>query len=437
MSRNDDQPEWQKSAVSAVKLLDTYTTGKLESVEQNQQYTQFIPPIIYTALEAINREKSQKINEVSKSNVKWESLFKEFAADKRVENASKENTLDANRTSLETIFAMLDKKYVNTITEEDCVFVYQNIRKVPVKWKVHFKGSKLSTVIKQDYDKGNVKCLSTRTVKKHLQVFKAFLLFAKEKHCLEENLTASIKVPKKIKDGKKILSFTNQELKKIFNPKTYPKKNSPMFSYRYYVPLIALYSGMRLNEICQLYVDDIKKCGSVYYFHLTDEREDQSLKNETSRRDVPIHSKLIEMGLLDYIEDVRKAKKKQLFYQLKYSAKNHYTGAMGSWFGRYLESIGITGKDKVFHSFRHTVKPRLRDAGISQEYQNMICGWSSNDIGERVYSAEAPILKLSQELEKLQYPFLEDNFQKIIKENTSHLSPKPKRKLYRYLEDGE
>jgi hypothetical protein len=110
---------------------------------------------------------------------------------------------------------------------------------------------------------------------------------------------------------------------------------------------------------------------------------------------------------------------------------------MGSWFGRYLESIGITGKDKVFHSFRHTVKPRLRDAGISQEYQNMICGWSSNDIGERVYSAEAPILKLSQELEKLQYPFLEENLQKIIKENTSHLLPKPKRKLYRYLEDGE
>jgi hypothetical protein len=51
--------------------------------------------------------------------------------------------------------------------------------------------------------------------------------------------------------------------------------------------------------------------------------------------------------------------------------------------------------------------------------------------------SEAPILKLSQELEKLQYPFLEENLQKIIKENTSHLPPKPKRKLYRYLEDGE
>jgi hypothetical protein len=51
--------------------------------------------------------------------------------------------------------------------------------------------------------------------------------------------------------------------------------------------------------------------------------------------------------------------------------------------------------------------------------------------------SEAPILKLSQELEKLQYPFLEENLQKIIKENTSHLPKKPKRKLYRYLEDGE
>ena len=59
----------------------------------------------------------------------------------------------------------------------------------------------------------------------------------------------------------------------------------------------------------------------------------------------------------------------------------------------------------------------LRDAGIAQEYQNAICGWSSNDIGERVYGGKVPIKKLYEEICKLQYPFLEKNLQEIKKLN--------------------
>ena len=32
----------------------------------------------------------------------------------------------------------------------------------------------------------------------------------------------------------------------------------------YCIPLMALYSGARLNELCQLYLDDIKKEGKIY-----------------------------------------------------------------------------------------------------------------------------------------------------------------------------
>ena len=32
----------------------------------------------------------------------------------------------------------------------------------------------------------------------------------------------------------------------------------------YFIPLMALYSGARLNELCQLYLDDIKKEGKIY-----------------------------------------------------------------------------------------------------------------------------------------------------------------------------
>ena len=71
---------------------------------------------------------------------------------------------------------------------------------------------------------------------------------------------------------------------------------------------------MRLNEICQLYCEDIKCNGRVWYFQLTDERDNQSLKNKQSKRLVPIHKKLIEMGFIDFVKEVKESKKDRLFY---------------------------------------------------------------------------------------------------------------------------
>ena len=90
---------------------------------------------------------------------------------------------------------------------------------------------------------------------------------------------------------------------------------------------------------------------------------------------------------------------------------------MGAWFGRYLTKLKIEGRNKVFHSFRHLVKPMLRDAGIGQEYQNAICGWSAKDVGERIYGGEIPIDILNNEISKLQYPFLDKTLNELKKLN--------------------
>ena len=266
-----------------------------------------------------------------------------------------------------------------------------------------------------DSEQDNQDKISITSVKKYLRAFKEFMLFCKQRHYIPESLNDDVLIPKR-KESVKVDGFTNDELKLIFNPSFYPKKDNIYHPCRYWIPLIALYSGMRLNEICQLYVDDIKY-NNIWYFSLTDERELQHLKNEQSKRDIPVHPKLIELGFINYVKEVRKCKKERLFYTLQYSKKNHFSNAVSGWFARYLKSLNIEGRNKVFHSFRHLVKPMLRDAGIAQEYQNAICGWSSNDIGERVYGGKVPIKKLYEEICKLQYPFLDKNLEEIKKLN--------------------
>ena len=254
-----------------------------------------------------------------------------------------------------------------------------------------------------------------------MRIFKEFMVFCKDNRYIPDSFQGDIKITKR-KEVISIEPFSKDELKKIFDPMTYPRVMDIKYSYRYWIPLIALYSGMRLNEICQLYLDDIKVSKGVWYFDISDERKDQHIKNSQSKRLVPIHSKLLELGIIEYANKVREVKvnnkhQDRLFYQLNYSVKNHYIQAISQWFGRYLKKIGIDSRSKVFHSFRHTVKPYLRDAGISKEYQNLLCGWIGDDEGERTYGGNVSIKKLYSELSKLKYPFLNKNIDKIAGKN--------------------
>ena len=242
------------------------------------------------------------------------------------------------------------------------------------------------------------------------------MLFCKKRRYITDSFNDEIELTA-VSNPIIVDAFTPDELKTIFNPSYYPRKNNVRYSYRFWIPLIALYSGMRLNEICQLYVDDIKNYNNVWYFSITDERDDQHLKNKPSKRCVPIHPKILEFGFLNFVDNVRSSKIDRLFYQLTFSKKTRFTHAIGSWFGRYLTKLKIEGRNKVFHSFRHLVKPMLRDAGIGQEYQNAICGWSGNDIGEKVYGGEIPIEILNNEISKLQYPFLDKTLNELKKLN--------------------
>ena len=79
---------------------------------------------------------------------------------------------------------------------------------------------------------------------------------------------------------------------------------------------------------------------------ITDEREDQHLKNKQSKRIIPIHPMLIEMGFIDYVMSVKAKRKQRVFYQLTYTPENHYGDKMSKWFRRYLTEIGIKRKTK-------------------------------------------------------------------------------------------
>ena len=79
--------------------------------------------------------------------------------------------------------------------------------------------------------------------------------------------------------------------------------------HKIWIPLILLFTGARTNEIAQLYVEHIKEKEGIHLFKIKDEQEDQSTKNKSSNREVPIHKTLIDLGFLKYVEYQKKLKK--------------------------------------------------------------------------------------------------------------------------------
>ena len=159
--------------------------------------------------------------------------------------------------------------------------------------------------------------------------------------------------------------FEDDELKRLFESKQYTQTGHKQPSH-YWVPLLALFTGARQGELCQLYKSDIQRDEEtgIWYLDINQNSEDKSLKKKHHSRLVPIHKKLKDMGFLDYVDSV---KHERLFPDLP-RKRDGYGQKFSRWFcDTYLNdnNCGIRTKSDsseespVFHSFRHTVETQL------------------------------------------------------------------------------
>ncbi len=277
---------------------------------------------------------------------------------------------------------------------------------VPKKWMEKSKGKKLLDMLLPAGDK---KALSKKTSQQYLLCFQAFMKFAKKERYIADSYAENIVVPSVKRAIPQKEAFTKQELKAIFSPKTYPDEVDCRQYPRYWIPLIALYTGNRIGEIAQLYTKDVVLGRKMSYFKFIPKEKDQSVKTTASWREVPVHPDLVELGFLDFVREKVKKKEKRLFGTLQFDKNDHngYANAVGKWFNeRYLVQIGVKSPTKSFHSFRYTVKQTFRPHKLSKELLNAILGWEREDIGDSVYGGIIPASELYPEFIKLQYPFL-------------------------------
>jgi integrase len=169
-------------------------------------------------------------------------------------------------------------------------------------------------------------------------------------------------------------ALKNDEIKRLMDcqPMKDFSKNIKM-SHQFWLPMIGLFTGARVNEICQLnpQSDVIKdEKSGIWYFNLTNDDAGVDIekhhKNDNSKRKVPMHSKLIDCGFLDYFDRINALKHDRIFngFKPKSGQASYYAE---EFFRKYLKNTGLydngtIGKNVLgMHCLRssfmsHTVK---------------------------------------------------------------------------------
>lgn len=255
------------------------------------------------------------------------------------------------------------------------------------------------------------------TQKKRFDFFKRFVAWMVAEEYLPKVPGADIKllVKKPPKGKPKRLPYSPEQLHQIFQTPVYTGRSSVARSGakgdlllkdgRYWVPVIALYAGMRAGEIIQLLKSDIRSEDGIAYFDISkweDEPEDEvkNLKTGSSYRRVPIHSAILNLGFLDFVKDRPGGR---LFPDSKLGSDGTYSQPWSKlWY-----NLGNKWKFRtplhVFHSFRHNFVDALHDANVTDAIAMQLCG-HSDDAAHWGYGKGSSIARLKEEIEKVGYP---------------------------------
>jgi integrase len=232
--------------------------------------------------------------------------------------------------------------------------------------------------------KEQVRSPSPHTINKHTQRVSTFLNGLVNMDLLGKNPMKAIKpeidTSTDLDTGR---PFTKEELTKMFEPERF-KAWASKYPHRWWGAILGLYTGARVNEVGQIYLDDVRQINGVwgvfFWKSARGTKRSQKIKNKSSIRFVPLAQPVLDAGFLDFIEDIRATGHPRLFPHLPAgTAKDGtpngkgYGRQLSRQFAAYMKTIGVE-KGTAFHSFRHTMSTSLAEVGVPSADIAMITG---------------------------------------------------------------
>ena len=277
-------------------------------------------------------------------------------------------------------------RLLNSISKQDASEVKKVLQALPSSrnTKPSLKDLTLLEVIKI----GGHEKLTPKTINGHIDAFRRFFDWAERHGHSPHKMFEGMKVPKAKDSATQRKPFTKEQINLILKEAT----DNPLGLIRNkshkWGMLLGLYTGARLNEICQLEIKDVYREGDLWYLKITDDGDNKKrLKAKASRRSVPIHSELLRLGFVEFYNTRKEGAR--LFPDYSYNENGGYGRNLGRWFNEsFLPSLKVKEPGLVFHCFRHTMVTRLEQAGVPEPIIQFMIGHAREGVTQAVYFQE-------------------------------------------------
>ncbi|MDR3410630.1 MAG: site-specific integrase [Formivibrio sp.] len=260
------------------------------------------------------------------------------------------------------------------------------------------------------------------TIQKDESFFTTLLGYAVKAKCIDK-IPLSELDPIKLEQGdeKEVRPYTDSEIQIVFNSPIYTADHTPISSVQegrghFWLPILMAYTGARIEELCQLIAAQVDEHEGTHCLLIYPSRT--RIKNNHSRRFVPLHDELLKLGFADHVARLRKEHGSQapLFPGLKIKpSTGKVADAFSKWFDRHVVKLGIQKKVMTklqteehlhaCHSLRTTFINNMRSAegNYRKDLERLIVGHEGEDVHDQNYDGAA-MAALKRLIDTVQYP---------------------------------
>jgi len=337
------------------------------------------------------------VQRVRRASVKLSKVISTYTADKDQEWTAK--TKMESKGVFRILVDLMGDVPIDSIDRTKVRELRDNLLKLPPNvYKVHPKLSPLEVLALVGCGQLTASPMSLTTVNKHISYLSSLMLHCVREGLRKDNPASGMKIKQKRRPDEERKAYELDDIKRIAENLPRPQSKPE----RLWVPIICMLSGMRLEEACQLYKEDIVKVDDIYCFDVNDSK-DKKLKNLSSKRIIPVHPSLIAMGLLDHVDRCEDGGR--LWSNFKWCKVSGYSNSLGKWYQRFNREYVTQDKLKTFHSLRHLFADTLKQQSVQKELISELMGHTQESITMSRYGKRYKPEVLLEVVQKVDYGF--------------------------------
>jgi integrase len=332
----------------------------------------------------------------SSSGVTLAALIDQFDRDFIAGEAITSKTMNKNRAALAIIGRYFGGDLdVASIDGEALRGFRDTLAKLPPNVTKKFgREADLGAVAQQNEEAGGP-ALNRETQTTYLRLLGNLFEFAKDRRYVPHNEASKLRPKGRATPAQaRRRPFAVEQLRTIFSAPIYTGCVDDVRNYakhgpnrprrsRFWVPLIALFTGLRMEEIFQLTPAHVQTGRDGLPFLLIS--PDMQVKTDNAFREVPVHRELLRVGFMAFVAERRqRGERNPLFDDVTPAPDGYRSTNFSKRFATFLKSLGIKDDPRrtCFHSFRHNFRDGLRQPNANPDFVREAGGWATRETSD-------------------------------------------------------